>query len=113
MSFYVEVPISKVKLEITKILKEEGFIKKYEHINKDEINKFIKIIFKYGPDNKSVIRNMERISKPGKRVYVPKKDIPKVLNGFGLAILSTNKGIMTGKQARQNNLGGELICTIW
>jgi small subunit ribosomal protein S8 len=108
----VEFPTSKIKLEIVKVLKEEGFIKKYEH-KLVENKKYLKVILKYGPNNEKVIDGIERISKPGKRVYVPKTEIPKVLNGMGISILSTNKGVMTGKNARVNNVGGELICKVW
>lgn len=108
----VEFPTSKIKLEIVKVLKEEGFIKKYEHKVADN-KKFLKVIIKYGPNNEKVIDGLERVSKPGKRVYIQKTEIPKVLNGLGVCILSTNKGIMTGKNARLQNVGGELLCKIW
>lgn len=108
----VELPISKMKLEIVKVLKEEGFIKKYEHKVYDD-KKYLKIIFKYGPKNEKVINGLKRVSKPGKRTYIEKSEIPKVYNGMGISILSTNKGIMTGKQARINNVGGEYLCKIW
>ncbi|HAR62694.1 MAG: 30S ribosomal protein S8 [Candidatus Margulisiibacteriota bacterium] len=108
----VEFPTSKIKLEIIKVLKEEGFIKKYEHKVNDN-KKFLKVILKYGPNNEKIIDGIDRISKPGKRVYVNKDDIPKVLNGLGISILSTNKGVMTGKNARIGNVGGELICKVW
>lgn len=108
----VEMPISKMKLELVKVLKEEGFIKKYEH-KVYENKKYLKIILKYGNNGEKVINGIDRISKPGKRIYVKKADIPKVLNGLGISILSTNKGILTGKQSRINNTGGELLCKVW
>lgn len=108
----VEMPISKMKLELVKVLKEEGFIKKYEHKVYDN-KKYLKIILKYGVNGEKIISGIERVSKPGRRIYVPKAEIPKVLNGLGISILSTNKGILTGKQARISNTGGELLCKVW
>lgn len=104
-------PFSKVRENILNILKDEGFISDYEVINKGNI-KGLKIILKYDENKESVITMLRRVSTPGKRVYVEKSEIPKVLNGFGISILSTNKGIMTGHGARKKNLGGEILCYV-
>lgn len=107
----VEIPSSKVKAEIAKILKDEGFINDYK-IKKNNVQDVIVMNLKY--ENKTrVITGLKRISKPGLRVYVKSEEIPKVLNGLGIAILSTSKGIMTGKAAKTSNLGGEVLAYIW
>ena len=107
----VEIPSSKVKVEIAKILKDEGFINDYK-IKKNDVQDVIVMNLKY--ENKTrVITGLKRISKPGLRVYVKSEEIPKVLNGLGIAILSTSKGIMTGKAAKTSNLGGEVLAYIW
>ena len=108
----VEVPASKIKEEIAKILKDEGFISDYK-IKKNEIQDVIILNLKYGPKKERVISGLKRISKPGLRVYAKANEIPKVLNGLGIAIVSTSKGIMSDKQARQKSLGGEVLAYIW
>jgi small subunit ribosomal protein S8 len=108
----VEVPGSKLKVEIARILKEEGFIKNYKFI-KDKKQGTIRVILKYEDDKSSVIEGMERVSKPGRRVYAVAGEIPRVLGGLGMAIVSTSKGVMTDRQARQLNVGGEVLCNIW
>ncbi|HIC93712.1 MAG TPA: 30S ribosomal protein S8 [Anaerolineae bacterium] len=111
----VLVPSSKVKLAIVRILKEEGFIEGYE-VTKDRPQPMIKIRLKYVGEKKErqcVINGLKRISKPGRRVYTKKKDIPWVLSGMGIAILSTPKGIMTDKKARRLGVGGEVLCYVW
>lgn len=108
----VEVPQSRVKLEIANILKEEGYIKNYTSIKKDS-REIIKIELKYDSSKKGVISVIRRISKPALRRYVKKDRIPKVLNGLGLAILSTSKGIVSDRKARELCVGGELICTVY
>lgn len=108
----VEVPASKMKLAIAKIMKEEGFIRDVEYIE-DGKQGILRIYLKYGPNKEKVITGLKRISKPGLRVYCKKDEIPKVLGGLGIAIISTSKGIMTDKQARKEGLGGEVICYIW
>ncbi|GAV23835.1 30S ribosomal protein S8 [Carboxydothermus pertinax] len=108
----VEVPSSKVKKAIAEILKEEGFIKDYEYIE-DGKQGILRIFLKYGPNKERVISGLKRISKPGLRVYAKKDELPKVLGGLGIAIISTPKGIMTDKKARKEGLGGEVICYIW
>ena len=108
----VKVPASKVKEEIARILKEEGFIKDYK-LEKDNVQGTLVLSLKYTDKKERVITGLKRISKPGLRVYAEACDIPKVLNGFGIAIVSTSKGIMTDKQARKENIGGEVLAYIW
>ncbi|MEW6771569.1 MAG: 30S ribosomal protein S8 [Bacillota bacterium] len=107
-----EIPASKMKVALAQILKEEGFIKDYELIE-DGKQGIIRIYLKYGANRERVITGLKRISKPGLRVYARKDQVPRVLGGLGVAILSTSKGIMTDKQARKMKLGGEVICYIW
>ncbi|MDD3538723.1 MAG: 30S ribosomal protein S8 [Atribacterota bacterium] len=107
----VEIPSSKIKLEIARILKEEGYILDY-YYKEDNKQGVITISLKYS-GRQRIINNLKRISKPGLRVYVPKDDIPEVLGGLGISILSTSKGIMTGKEAKKRHCGGEVLCYIW
>jgi small subunit ribosomal protein S8 len=108
----VEMPASKLKVAILKILKEEGFIGDYEVI-KAKPEKLIRIRLKYGDDNRSIISGIERVSKPGLRVYAQHNEIPRVYGGVGIAILSTAKGVVTGQNARRNGVGGEVLCYVW
>ena len=108
----VEVPASKLKEEIARILKEEGFINDYK-IKKNDVQNIIVLSLKYTEKKERVITGLKRISKPGLRVYVKADEVPKVLNGLGIAILSTSKGVMTDKNARKENLGGEVLAYIW
>ncbi|NDC83301.1 30S ribosomal protein S8 [bacterium] len=105
----VEVSFSKIRLAIVKILKDEGFIKYFDVLNVESNKRSIKIGLKYGPDGNHIVREIKRVSRSGKRVYVQKSQVPKVQNGFGISILSTSKGVMTGRSARLANQGGELI----
>ncbi len=107
----VLVPVSKMKLAIAKILKEEGFISDYTLL-RGRPQRMIKITLKY-IDGQPAVRGLERVSKPGLRVYVGRGEIPRVYGGLGIAILSTSKGLMTGQQAWQRKLGGELLCYVW
>lgn len=107
----VDIPASRMKLEIAKILKEEGFIRAYK-ILKDKKQGVLRINLKY-MDNECLITNLKRISKPGRRVYVGGKEIPKVLGGVGIAILTTSKGIRTDAACRRESTGGEVICHVW
>jgi len=112
----IVLPYSKVKFNIAKVLEKEKLIEKVETIDATKSKtgfKQIKIKLKYNEDNQSVIGTLKRISSPGQRIYVKKDKIPKVLNGLGMNILSTSKGLMTGQEAREKNLGGELICEIY
>ncbi|NLM25751.1 MAG: 30S ribosomal protein S8 [Firmicutes bacterium] len=108
----VDVPGSKLKVELARILKEEGFIRDYKFIE-DGKQGTLRIYLKYGPHKERVISGIKRISKPGLRVYAKKEEIPRVLGGLGIAILSTSQGVMSDKAARQNNIGGEVICYVW
>lgn len=103
---------SGVKLEIAKILKEEGYIKDYSAFKEDNKG-FIKLALKYMPGKKAAITEIKRVSKPGLRKYVGKDGIPRVLNGLGIAIVSTSKGLMTDRKAREIGVGGELVCTVY
>jgi small subunit ribosomal protein S8 len=107
----VDIPISKIKLEIAKILKEEGFIRAYK-ILKDRKQGILRVIPKY-TDSQSVISGLKRISKPGRRVYVASDKIPKVMGGLGVAILTTSKGVLSDKACRGEGVGGEVICYVW
>ena len=108
----VSVPASKMKLSIARILKEEGFITDYEVV-RGKPHREIKIHLKYLDDNQPAISGLKRVSKPGLRVYVQKKEIPRVYGGLGIAVISTSKGVRTGQQAWQQETGGELLCYVW
>ena len=109
----VDVPSSKMKISIAEILLKEGYIKKFDMIDVDGIS-MIHITLKYGVDkNDKIITGLKRISKPGLRVYAGKDDLPRVLGGLGIAIVSTNKGVMTDKEARKENVGGEVLAFVW
>ena len=108
----VDVPASNIKKEVAKILLSEGFIKGFDVIE-DAKQGIIRIDLKYGKNSEKVISGIKRISKPGLKVYVKNNEIPRVLGGLGIAVLSTSKGMMTDKQARSENVGGEVICYVW
>lgn len=108
----VEIPASNMKKEISQILVDEGYIKSYEVIE-DGKQGMIKVNLKYGPNKAKVLQGLQRISKPGLRVYVSCEEMPKVMRGLGIAIVSTSKGIMTDKAARKANVGGEVLAFIW
>lgn len=108
----VDIPSSKLKLEIAKILKDEGYIKNLKMV-KDRRQGVIRIYLKYTDEESPVIQGIKRISRPGCRVYVGNTSIPKVMAGMGTAILSTPRGVQTGKQAKKDNVGGEVLCHIW
>ncbi|MBU1568683.1 MAG: 30S ribosomal protein S8 [Proteobacteria bacterium] len=108
----VEMPLSTVKVDVAKVLKEEGYIRDYQ-VKSDNIQGTLKIDLKYGPNKEAVITGLKRVSKPGLRKYTKVNDIPKVLNGLGIAIISTSKGVVTDKTARALNSGGEIICEVW
>ena len=107
----VDIPLSKVKVEITKILKEEGFISNYK-VQEDPIQGSIRIFLKYA-DGESVIIGLKQVSKPGCRIYAVTEKVPKVMGGLGVAIVSTSKGIMTGHETHKQGIGGEVLCEIW
>ncbi|WBW49631.1 30S ribosomal protein S8 [Peptoniphilus equinus] len=108
----VDVPASNIKKEIANILLKEGYIKNFEVIDDDKQG-VIRIELKYSDDNERVISGIKRISKPGLRVYAEAKELPKVLGGLGIAVISTSKGILTDSDARKQNVGGEVICYVW
>lgn len=109
---HVLVPSSKIKLAIARILKEEGFIRDYE-VTKDRPQPVIRIWLKYTEDREPVLRGLKRVSKPGRRIYAGRREIPRVQSGMGIAILSTPKGVMTDRRARRLGVGGEVLCYIW
>ena len=109
---FVLMPSSKMKLSLAKLLREEGFIKDYEVV-KGKQQRVIKVYLKYTDKNEPIITGLQRVSKPGLRVYVAKDEIPRVYGGLGMAILSTPKGVLTGKQAWRDGVGGELLCLVW
>ena len=108
----VEVPASKIKLEIARILKETGFIADYK-VQKNDVQDVIILSLKYGDNKERVITGLKRISKPGLRVYSKAEELPRVLNGLGIAIISTSKGLMVDREARKQSLGGEVVAYIW
>jgi small subunit ribosomal protein S8 len=108
----VTVPSSRIKVEIAKILKDEGFIKNFKVID-DNKQGLLQIWLKYTEDNKSVISGLERVSRPGCRIYCTKETLPIVMSGLGIAIISTSKGILTDKKCRELGIGGEIICKVW
>jgi small subunit ribosomal protein S8 len=108
----VDMPASKMKISLAKILKEEGYVKNYKLI-KDRNFGLLRIYLKYDASNESIITGLKRLSKPGRRVYVNTREIPPVLNGMGIAVLSTSKGIMSDREAKKQNVGGELLCSVW
>jgi len=108
----VDVPTSKLKLEIVKILKTEGYIKNFKKVTEEGKN-IIRIFLKYDDSNNSVIHGVEKISTPGRRVYSGYKDLPRIYNGLGTLVVSTSAGVTTGKKASEKMVGGELVCKIW
>lgn len=108
----VDVPASSIKKELARILLEEGFVRGYDVIE-DGKQGIIRIQLKYGQEGERVLSGLKRISKPGMRIYANSEELPKVLNGLGIAVISTSHGILTDKQARQKNVGGEVICYVW
>ncbi len=109
---FVDVPASNLKRKMVKILLEESFIEKYVNI-KDDKQGIIRVYLKYDEYDKSIISGIDRVSKPGLRIYADVKTLPRIKNNFGIAILSTSKGLLTNKQAKQQNAGGEVLCYVW
>ncbi len=108
----VSLPSSGIKIEIARILREEGFIKNYKVIE-DKKQGILSIVLKYGEDDQNVITGIRRISSPGCRIYCTKDSVPKILDGLGLAIISTSKGLMSGQKCEETGIGGEVLCSIW
>ena len=108
----IELPASKLKVEIAKILKNEGFISNFKLVE-DKVQSTLRIYLKYSEDGEPVIHGIERVSRPGRRVYRNKQEIPRVLGGLGLAIVSTSKGVLSGSEAAKTGVGGEVLCQVW
>lgn len=108
----VEIPVSRMKAAVLEILKEEGFVKSVETVENGK-HTVLKVTLKYGSNNEKVITGIQRISKPGLRVYAKKEELPRVLGGLGIAVISTSKGVMSDKQARKEGLGGEVLAYVW
>ncbi len=108
----LDVPASKLKAEIARILKEEGYISNFKPTEENGM-KVLRVYLKYGVNNESVIRDLQRVSRPGCRVYLGKDEIRRVQNGLGISIMTTPKGVMTGRQARREGVGGEILCEVW
>jgi small subunit ribosomal protein S8 len=108
----LDVPASKLKLEIARILKEEGYIANFKS-TEEEGKRVLRVYLKYGSNNEPTISNVQRVSRPGCRVYVGRNEIPRVLGGLGINILTTPRGVMTGRDARKQGVGGEILCEIW
>ena len=108
----LDVPASKLKMEIARILKEEGYIANFK-ATEENGRKVLRVYLKYGSNNEAAITNLARVSRPGCRVYVGHQEIPRVLGGLGINILTTPKGLMTGRQARKSGIGGEILCEVW
>ncbi len=108
----VDIPVSTLKVEMTKILQLEGYVEGYKMVEASPRN-LIRIALKYGADGEKVITGLERVSRPGRRVYCSKGEIPKVLGGLGISILSTSKGVVSGAEGKRLGLGGEVLCTVW
>ena len=108
----LDVPASKLKMEIARILKEEGYLSNFK-VTEEEGRKVLRLYLKYGTNNDAAITNLARVSRPGCRVYVSHTEIPRVLGGLGINILTTPKGVMTGRAARKSGVGGEILCEVW
>ena len=108
----VDIPNSRLKVDIAKVLKSEGFIRNYKVVPNDQQG-ILRVIFKYDENGEAVISGLKRVSKPGRRIYAKADTIPTVLNGFGINVVSTSKGIMTDKDARKMRVGGEILCSVW
>jgi small subunit ribosomal protein S8 len=109
----VEVPASKLKIEIARVLKEEGYISTYKVVDESKTRKALRVFLKYTPDKQSVITDLRRVSRPGSRRYVAVTEIRGVVGGLGISILTTPRGVMTGRAARKERVGGEVLCEVW
>lgn len=110
--FYVDVPASKVKRGVAEVLKREGYIWKWEEVEAEPTG-LLRLYLKYGPNGEQVIRHIKRVSKPGRRVYSHAKDLRPILDGLGIRVVSTSRGVISDREARQRNIGGEVLCEIW
>jgi small subunit ribosomal protein S8 len=109
----VDVPVSRLKTEIARILKDEGYISTYKLVDENKTRKTLRVFLKYTPDRRSVISGMKRVSRPGQRRFAGATEIKPVVGGLGISILTTPKGLMTGRAARKANVGGEVLCEVW
>jgi small subunit ribosomal protein S8 len=109
----VDVYMSQMNINIAKVLKKAGYISSYDNVKDEKGQQMLKIALKYPDTKRTVITDIKRISKPGRRVYVASDSIPKVLNGYGISVLSTSRGVITDKEARELNVGGEVLCNVW
>ena len=109
----LDVPVSKLKLEVCRILKEQGYVESYQVLDGDPVKKQVRIFLRYTPDGQPLIRSIKRISKPGRRVYKGAEEIRPVLNGLGVGIISTSQGLLTDAQARKRRVGGEVLCEVY
>ena len=107
-----DIPASRVKENLLKVLAEEGYVASYRRVE-EKGRPLLRVSLKYDPDGEPVVNGFERVSRPGRRVYAPAKEIPEVLGGLGISIVSTSRGILTGRQAREAKLGGEILCNVW
>jgi small subunit ribosomal protein S8 len=108
----VDIPASRVKESLVKVLAEEGYVSSYRRVE-EKGRPLLRVGLKYDPDGEPIVNGLERVSRPGRRVYAPAKGIPEVLGGLGISIVSTSRGILTGRQAREAKLGGEILCNVW
>jgi small subunit ribosomal protein S8 len=108
----VDIPASRVKESLVKVLAEEGYVTSYRRVE-EKGRPLLRVGLKYDPDGEPIVNGLERVSRPGRRVYAPAKAIPEVLGGLGISIVSTSRGILTGRQAREARLGGEILCNVW
>ncbi len=109
----VDVPASKLKTEVVRIMKEEGFIQTYKLVEESKSHKILRVFLKYSSDRRSAITDLKRVSKPGRRQYSGAKDLRSIIGGLGISIVTTPRGVMTGRAARKSNVGGEVLCEIW
>ena len=109
----LDVPASKLKIEVCRLLKEQGYIESYELLDEDSIHHQIRVVLRYTPDGEPLIRHLQRVSKPGRRVYRGADELKPVLNGLGVGILSTSQGLLTDREARERSIGGEVLCEVW
>ena len=109
----VDVPASKLKTEIVKILKEEGYVSTFKLVDESKVRKTLRIFLKYTPDRRSVITGLRRVSRPGRRAYVGASEVRPVLGGLGVCILTTPRGVLSGRAARKERVGGEVLCEVW
>jgi small subunit ribosomal protein S8 len=108
----VDIPLSRVKESLLKVLADEGYVASYRRVE-EKGRPLLRVGLKYDPDGEPVVNGFERVSRPGRRVYAPAKEIPDVLGGLGISIVSTSRGILTGRKAREAKLGGEILCNVW